>query len=287
MAQDRWPELCKQYETDDGLPTRSAGHWTEDKLFFWNRYIDITTRAMVGNPNWSAGLFYVDLFSGPGICTLRDSNRRLPGSPLLAAHAPKPFERILVCEKDPKLADACKARLAATPHSSRCEVFQGDCNETIQEVASLIPRGALTLAFIDPTGLDARFETIETLSRRGRVDLLILFADAYDLVRNVALYEQQETNSKLDQVLGPDSRWRERWKRLDNRSGTNVRQLFAEIYKDQLRQHLGYKVFGEKVISCDQRPLYRLIYASKHERGLDFWNKITKKDASGQKEFDW
>ena len=38
MAKDRWPELCKQVSQDDGLPTREVGHWSEEKLFFWNRY---------------------------------------------------------------------------------------------------------------------------------------------------------------------------------------------------------------------------------------------------------
>ena len=46
------------------------------------------------------------------------------------------------------------------------------------------------------------------LSRRGRVDLLILFPIGYDVVRNVDLYRQQQ-DSKLDQFLGPDSGWHE------------------------------------------------------------------------------
>jgi len=45
---DRWPELCKLVEQDDALPVRDegVGPWTEDKLYFWNRYVDITTRSM-------------------------------------------------------------------------------------------------------------------------------------------------------------------------------------------------------------------------------------------------
>ena len=107
MTEDRWPELCKLVEEDDGLPTRKAGHWTEDKLFFWNRYID--------------------------------------------------------------------------------------------------------------------------------------------------------------------------------RNSGNIRRMFADIYKSQLERHLGYRVFGEEIITCKRGALYRLVYASKHERGLDFWNKISNKDPSGQK----
>jgi three-Cys-motif partner protein len=185
MAEDRWPELCRLVDEDDGLPTRKVNHWTEDKLYFWNTYIHITTMAMVGKRAWSGGLVYVDLFGGPGVCVLKESKRRIPGSPLIAANAPKPFSRILICEKNAALADACKARLAASPARDRSHVFAGDCNELAQHVASMIPDRALTLAFIDPTGLHAWFETIATLSERGRVDLLVLFADAYDIQRNL------------------------------------------------------------------------------------------------------
>jgi hypothetical protein len=113
------------------------------------------------------------------------------------------------------------------------------------------------------------------------VDLLILFADAYDVVRNVEFYRQQD-NSKLDQVLGPNSGWRSMWDQLDNRQRGNIRRKFAEIYKNQLGRRLGYKKFGEETIKNGTTPLYTLIYASKHERGLDFWEKISTKDPSGQ-----
>jgi three-Cys-motif partner protein len=283
---DRWPELCKAVCKDDGLPTRIVGHWSEKKLFFWNRYIEITTSAMVGHPKWQAGLIYIDLFAGPGICTLRDSKIRIPGSPIIAATAPKPFDNIILCEKDPTLADACQSRISKTHAKNFCIVLKGDCNLLIKEVVKLIPERALTLAFIDPTGLDARFETIDTLSQSGRVDLLILFADAYDVVRNVDLYRQQ-SDSKLDQVLGPKSNWQEMWDTLENRCRGNIRRKFADIYKKQLKKHLGYIKFGDVTIKNGNTPLYTLIYASKHERGLDFWNKIANRDPSGQMDFDF
>ncbi|OHB65895.1 MAG: hypothetical protein A2V70_10600 [Planctomycetes bacterium RBG_13_63_9] len=282
MTKDRWPELCTSVAMDDGLPTREVGHWTEDKLFFWNRYLDITTRAMVGHRAWPAGLVYVDLFAGPGICTLRGSGKRIPGSALIAANAPKPFERILLCEKDPGFACACEQRVKTIVDPDRFQVFVGDCNDRVGRLSTEIPDQALTLAFIDPTGLHAHFETIRTLSQRGAVDLLILFADNHDIVRNVNLYEEQGSESNLDQVLGPESNWRDDWQRLTNRSRENICQMFASAYKRQLESKLGYKEFGEETMRCASRPLYRLIYASKHERGLDFWQKITKKDAGGQ-----
>jgi three-Cys-motif partner protein len=283
MAKDRWNDLCKLVEQDDGLPTRTVGPWTEQKLWFWNRYLDITTRAMVGHPNWKAGLAYVDLFAGPGVCVLEGTGKRIPGSVLLAAHAPKPFKVILASEMDSVLANALRQRLATTPAASTSEILTGDCNVAVKDIAKKIPQRALTLAFIDPEALHVRFETIQVLASRGRVDLLILFADRMDIVRNVDRYFEQP-HSNLDKFLGPKTAWREKWPLLMNRSGDNICKLFVDDFKTQLQRHLGYQVFGEKTMQSSKGPIYRLIYASKHERGLEFWDKVTRKALGGQME---
>jgi hypothetical protein len=114
--------------------------------------------------------------------------------------------------------------------------------------------------------------------------MLILFADAYDVVRNVDAYAARE-DSALDSFLGPGVDWREHYGRLENRTGNNIRRLFAELLTAELKSKLGYSQFGAKEMRSDHGALYRLIYASKHERGLDFWNKVAKGDASGQTTF--
>ena len=134
-SRDLWHELCDRYSTPDGLPTwKEAGIWTRDKLFFWKRYIDITTAAMAGNRAFPDGLIYVDLFGGAGICSLKGSNKRFPGSVLIAAHAKKPFRRIIVCKTDPSLAEACRTRLNRCGTDSETHVLSGDCNDLIGEV---------------------------------------------------------------------------------------------------------------------------------------------------------
>lgn len=279
-ARDRWPELRALVADDDGLPTRVAGPWTFDKLWWWNRYIEITTTAMVGSPHWS-GVVYVDLFAGPGICTTRINGERYPGSALLAAHAPKPFSKLILCEEDPCLAEACAIRLRQHNASSRSVVITGDCNHKIAEIVTHIPSEALTVAFIDPTGLHAEFKTLMTLTAGRRVDLVILFADQMDIVRNVALYAEQP-ESNLDRVLGPDSSWRKAWKTLTDHSPSAISKLFTKIFKQQLMDRLGY-VFTDDLVLKNSKgdPIYRLVYASKSDRGLDFWKKITAKERGG------
>jgi three-Cys-motif partner protein len=265
---ERWESLCKAVESPDGLPVRRVGAWTEEKLRFWNTYIEITTRAMKSKSGWS-GLTYVDLFAGPGICQLRETKKRIPGSVLLAAQAPVGFSSIIACEKNPKFAAALEQRLAQQGLSATSHVLVGDCNQEINRTVELIPRRSLTLAFVDPAGLDANFATIEVLTRNRRVDLLILFADAYDVARNVFTYASQ-VQSKLDRVLGPNSDWRLELSRLMNPTRESIRVLFSEMYQRQLRVHLGYQFFEQRTMRWRHLPLYRLIFAARHELALKF-----------------
>jgi three-Cys-motif partner protein len=283
MAKDRWREICEQYAEDDGLPVREVGAWTIDKLYFWHRYIVITTSAMVGHSKWRAGLAYIDLFAGPGVCKVKRTNQRIPGSTLIAANAPKPFRMILASELDASLAAALRRRLTRTNSATTSLVFEGDCNARIADMVKHVPRRALTLAFIDPEDLRIDFSTVQTLASCGQVDLLILFADRMDIVRNVDLYEKQ-SESVLDRMLGPGSSWRERWKDLHNRSAENICRFFADEYKAQLRDRLGYRVFGEKIMRSAKGPLYRIIFASKNPKGLEFWETVTRKERGGQME---
>ncbi len=283
---DRWPELCQLVEVDDGLPVNVYGQWTEQKLRFWNRYIEITTSAMVGNVNWPAGLVYVDLFAGSGVCRVEENGKRLPGSPLSAACAPKPFRMILLCEKDPVRAAACEQRIRRITPNSPPTVFCGDCNDEVREIARHLPQAALTLAFIDPQGLDVEFETVRILTQRRRVDLLILVADAVDFARNVDRVYMHNPDSKLDKFLGAGCDWRSKWRQLGDTAGAKARQFLADTYMDQLGA-LGYVKFGEQMMRRAKGPLYRMIYASKHEKGLEFWDKVTKMDHQGQKDFNF
>jgi hypothetical protein len=87
--------------------------------------------------------------------------------------------------------------------------------------------------------------------------------------------------------MGPHSRWRELWGQLVNRSADNICRLFVDEYKSQLKKRLGYRVFGEKEMETKNGPIYRLIFASKNDKGLEFWEKVTQKDRDGQMGFQY
>lgn len=278
MDQKEWDDACRLVQADDQLPIREVGSWSEDKLFLWHKYVQLTTSAM--GRRWRSGLAYADLFAGPGVCRIREKSRRVPGSPLIAALAPIPFQKLVFVESDEAAAEALGARLARTEVARRCNVLRGDCNEMIDDVVALLPPDALTLAFIDPEGLDVAWKTIEKLASHGKVDMLNLFADAYDALRNLQpLLEGRDL--RLDQMMG-DSDWKDRARSLPNWHPNNLREFFSKEFIQRLKDRLGYRAADTKIIEGPSGPLYRLIYVSKHERGVEFWRKVDYRDRGGQ-----
>lgn len=281
MAQLSWDDVCDRVRSDDGLPTRDVGAWSEDKLFVWHKYIQMTTTAMTGNPAFPAGLFYVDLFSGPGVCTIRDSGKRIPGSPLIASWASKPFVHQFIVEADASRADACKKRLDAVGAATRSTVYPQRCQDAAQEIARRIPKGALTLAFIDPESVGADFSAVASLASAGRVDMLVLFADAIDAVRNLQPL-LDGTDDRLDRMMGPGSDWRDAVRGLPNWEANNLREALSAAYVRQLKKKLGYVAHDIKIIEGPNGPLYRLVFMSKSDLGLKFWRQVDFRDRRGQ-----
>lgn len=281
-SKDNWPELCKLANADDGLPTRRANSGSFDKLFWWNRYLGIVSNALVDRGKWPHKITYLDLFAGPGI--LAKDGERFPGSPMLAAHTPRPFHQLIFCELDPELADSLTTRLSRWQSADRAAVLCGDCNEVIQDVVRLIPSRSLVLAFVDPTGLHASFATLKTLTSGRDVDLLILVPTEMNVHRNLEDHHLPKEWSDLDDVLGGDSDWRTVYGSILNQSRTNVCRAIVEVYKDQLRRHLSYEFFADEVIRIPPRgtPIYRVLFASRHQTGLKFWTESTARTRQGK-----
>lgn len=279
MKDDLWGRLCKLVAADDGLAVRKAHAGTVDKLFWWSRYLSITTSAMVGRDRWPTRITYVDLFSGPGVLSVEGT--RYPGSGTLAANMPKPFDKMIFCELEAESAEALRSRLSTYLADQRSTVLQGDCNALIGEVISQIPEESLTLAFVDPPGLEASFGMLQRLAEGRNVDLLILVPTEMNATRNLEHYFLPQEHSKLDRMLGAGADWRLRYAKIVNQTRPNVSRMIVDVYKAQLQGVLNYIYFGEEVIRYRNMPIYRILFATKHELGSRFWNLATKKSRKG------
>lgn len=253
------------YSPVGNLSIRASGPWIRRKHFFLRRYADIFSRAM--KKKWDK-LTFIDLFAGPGKCLIQNTNEELDGSPLIALGFE--FTRYIFIEQDDEDFEALKKRCSSSSKFNRITFLRGDCN---QEVGKIRPQG-LSLAFVDPTGIGVQFKTIRALARHGNVDLLINVQFGMDIKRNFQRYLKKQ-GAVLDLFLGGNFR-----DKLEDPKDV------LKIYKNQI-QSLGYSTVEYRdipIANMKNVPMYFLLFASTHSRGLDFWKKITGKDQAGQLE---
>jgi three-Cys-motif partner protein len=279
---------------DDGLFMREAGTWAREKLDYLKRYIDVFETAM--RKKWSVRC-YVDLFAGPGKNVDRDSGGILLGSPLIALTATYPFTGYFFTDLSDKHTKTLRQRCTASPHSQRVQIWTGDCNDLVNEIVAQIKQDdwrSLNLAFLDPTGIDLRWDTVAKLATIQRMDLIIHYPEG-GLNRSISRAFKTSDQTSIDGFFG-ERGWRkiyQDWLNQGKPSGLH-RQLI-DFYKGRL-QHLGYREVlqadqvGEEPLIRNVRrgaPLYRLLFASKHPLGHDFWHKVTRRDVYGQRRFDF
>lgn len=264
----------------DGLPVRSSGAWVEEKLYYLRHYLDIFSVAMKNK--WGGSLYYIDMFAGPGRCRIRESEKELDGSPLIALEFD--FAKYYFFEADPSCFHALKARVKEpAPHKfDQVEIFPGDCNDRIKQAD--LPSGGLGVAFIDPTGIaPISFETVRRLAQGRQLDLIINFSEGMGIRMNLYQYTETDKNA-LSRFVGS-----ERWKSRYQESPASFDQVCSEIAKEYLANlaSLGYLAVDSDWIPVrtdNNALLYYLLFASKDPRGNDFWRKIKRISPYGQRE---
>jgi three-Cys-motif partner protein len=251
----------------DGLPARPSGPWIDTKHKLLSYYADLFATGMKNR--WPSRV-YLELFSGPGKCCIRDTSNEDLGSPLKVIE--HEFTKFVFTEVSAPAAEALAQRLEPFANSAQTEIWCGDCAEAIHRIC--IPDRSLTFAFIDPTGIGhAPFSLIESLRKKTRCDLLINVQHGMGIKMNVHQYTPDAgEESALTQFLGHDG-----WKRLPRH---NAKEFFVgvlDLYKQQLDK-LGFNFTGREVLISNQQGtgLYLLLFASGHPRGKEFWEKSLK-----------
>lgn len=215
---------------------------------------------------------YLELFSGPGRCFVRDGSVEDLGSPLKVID--HEFTRFIFIDRNRAAAQALRDRLEKHQNADRVEIWCGDCADAIKHI-KLPQWDALTFCFIDPTGIaQVPFSLIKRLHRAVRCDLLINIQHGMGIKMNLHQYTPDASErSALTKFLGSAQ-----WKTL--LPATNAGEFFRsflDLYKENLRR-LGFKFIGREVLvsTNSKTPLYLLLYASKHPRGEEFWAKALK-----------
>ncbi len=263
----------------DGLPVLEVADHAKEKEFAIERIVGIFNAGM--QRKWSRR-YYIDLFAGPGVCHIRGTTTEIDGSPMLAAKSKAKFTDYFLADKNSETLDALEQRITklALPDQTRVHYYNDDADAVVEKILGDLPpaESSLGLAVLDPWGWDFSFDAIANLSHERRLDLVVNFPIGY-IKRN-----WEKELPQLDRFMngaGYKRRFQDAMRRQS--PGERPARVLLDSYSDELK-NIGYSSIRDNVVVDNSRhlTLYCLIFASKHERGVDFWDKVTNRQQSGQ-----
>lgn len=263
----------------DLLPALSVAEHVKEKEFPIERMCDIFNRGM--QRKWDRR-YYIDLFSGPGRCVIRGSGEEVEGSPILAAKSIVPFTDYFYSDKSLMCLQALRKRVEhlGLNESLEFSYYHGDADRVVSDMAANLPvaETSLGLAVLDSWAWDYSFETLTHLTEGRRLDLVINFP-LVPIKRN-----WQRELPQLDKFMN-GGRYRKSFAlaMTHEKSGLTPTRVLLDFYGEELKG-IGYKYVDDhvEVKNSIGLPQYYLIFASKNERGADFWEKVTRRQESGQ-----
>lgn len=263
-----------QYVQPDDLPIMEVGNWAQKKYKLVGKYCDIFTSGMKNKWN----MVYVDLFSGPGYVRNKTSGALMRNSGMLILDLPNKFDYHIYNDFDKSTTEALEIRIKRDFPNTRFKIFNGDANIVVQEMLDCIPkfnngRGTLIFAFLDPFSLNLKFDTVKILGQK-QVDILVLHALQMDARRNHKIYCDCDSN-----VIGAftgNLNWRSKFL-LGDQSPTGFMKFVTDEFDASIK-NIGYKSapVKEQIKNSIGAGIYYLCFYSKHERGLEFFEKIRK-----------
>lgn len=266
-----------QIENDNLKLPDPVGPWSEKKYSLMGGYCEIFN---AGIKNKFTNRVYVDLFAGAGYVPIKGKNKILKSSALISLSIPTPFTKYIFCEMDEEKISALEIR-ARREHPEKDILFiKGDSNETvinvIEEIKKLGP-STIVFCFVDPFSLNLHFETIEKISKVGRVDFLILLALMMNANRNLHNFIDEE--SKTIDLYIKKADWRNSFKKGETRKEEFIK-FIANTYDENMAK-LGYKVKNEGLkpkVDADEYnlALYYLAFYSKSPLGNKFFSQIQR-----------
>jgi three-Cys-motif partner protein len=266
-----WAEATSK---EDGLPVRESGSWIKEKhrlLVYFANIFATGMKPTAKKPKWTQRV-YLELFSGPGKCLVRETGKEELGSPLKVID--HEFTRFIFIDMNTAAARALEKRLAGHANIDKVEIWNGDCNEVIDILD--ISKDSLTFAFIDPTGIaQIPLGMIQRLRAKTRCDLLINVQHGMGIKMNMHQYTPDSAEDcALTQFLGDES-----WKEFLKTTAT-AQAFFQEVFKSyRLRlAAAGFRYTDNQVLVNTSRdvPLYLLLFASGHPLGQKFWNEAVR-----------
>jgi three-Cys-motif partner protein len=263
---------------DDGLLAEDGvGDWVDEKHRILREYLKYQANPRQGflGPT-NAGATYIDPFCGPGRARVRDTDRFVEGSAVVAWKASvaqeAPFSALYIADKDSERRACCGERLRRL--GAPVVEIEGEALAAVQDIVRRIDPYGLHFAFLDPYSLGAlRIQNLQALASVKRMDVLVHLS-AMDLFRNLDMNITQERD-EFD-LFAPG--WRSV---VDNNLPKDEQRRAIIDYWKNLVDGMGFKATAEMkaIRNSRNRVLYWLLLISRHQLAQKFWKIVLE---SGQ-----
>lgn len=279
-----------------------VGPWARQKLDALESYLAAYHDVMKNQP---FKLIYIDAFAGAGLsrvraseqdeaglCLFLDSEQEaaqeefIEGSPRRALRAGRGFDQYYFFDADERRAKMLQQLKDEHP-KREINIEVADANPGVRRLARrfLISPYARGVAFLDPYGPHLHWTTVKALADTRQVDVIINFPLGLAINRLVTRNPNIPQNWKdlLDQCFGTHEWYDLAYEHHDGLFGDSLIQKSKEtaerllgLYHQRLKDAFGHTVLPSLVRNTRGAPLYYLMWASSHGRGVSIAEHIMK-----------
>jgi three-Cys-motif partner protein len=260
---------------------REWGFWTERKLQILQEYLGGFTNAT----KQFHEKVYIDLMSGDPENRAKYSLATFNGSVRVALDIQPPFTRLAFFEKDSAKASRIKAEIGKMdPMGSRALVYEGDCNENIDQIYIDFKdyRNKPTFVFLDQQGAEISWSTIVKLSQfrfgSTKSELWILMNPA-SIARGIKGSKNEDFRESVDLLYGSHE-WRDIYREQESGTldPTQVHDEMINLFRWQLERTLGYRFTLSFPLHNEKGfPLYEMVFATDNGVGMKIMYSSYKK----------
>jgi three-Cys-motif partner protein len=275
-----------------------VGPWAKEKLEALERYLDFYTKVLK-NQRWRT--IYVDAFAGGGRALVRaeadqgnvaiplfepesvsdvDRTELIDGSPRVALNVANPFSRYVFVENDPARCEELEAVKVEFDGVRQIDILRTNAADGIawvtdKPISKATHRG---VAFLDPFGANLEWASVEQLAATGIFEVVVNFG------LSMAIQRMLPNSGKipdgwaktLDAYFGSrawfEEVYRERGGGLFNTPGLEKREDYADrllqLYRARLKAAFGHVSTPRLIRNSKGAPLYYLLWAGPHSKGL-------------------
>ncbi len=269
------------------MAERPWGFWTKSKLDMLSEYLPAFTIASQRAPS----TVYLDLFAGQAHNVSRDTGLPIEGSLPRALRTQPQFTVVRGFELRPAKARSLQALLLEKFPGRDVAVHAGDVHNQLGQALTALSayRRCPTFAFIDPDGVEARWELLQALAAHKpepatKVELFLLL---------VAPQIRRVVNDRLDETdLGRAEQQvtalfgSEEWRPIldGRRSGAldpeRTRDELTNLMRWRLENTLRYKFTHTlRLTNIQGGPLYDMVFATDHPVGDKIMKSVYRKAA--------